>query len=240
VALHLENVVPWGRSASEYSAMFALTPEGLNGRILDCAAGPSSFTAEMTEQGKSVMACDPLYQFSTEEIQQRIDESYPRMLALNEAHKDKFLWHLYGSPAQLGEIRMRVMRHFLQDYPQGKQDGRYVVGELPTLPFPSGHFDLALCSHFLFTYSDQFSAEFHVNSLVEMARVAREVRVFPLLTAFSNKISPPLPVAMEALQRRGYAVEVRQVDYEFLKGGNKMLRVAANERPQTVLTGQIP
>ena len=229
MALRLDNVVPWGRSAREYIAMFALTPEALNGRILDCAAGPGSFTAELTAQGKTVVACDPIYQFSAGEIQKRIDETYPRMLALNEVHKENFLWHLYGSPVHLGEIRMQAMRHFLTDYPQGKLQGRYVLGELPSLPFPSGQFDLALCSHFLFTYSDQFSTEFHRNSVVEMARVAREVRVFPLLTAFSGEVSPHLPAVMEALQGQGYTVEVRQVDYEFQKGGNTMLRVAANE-----------
>lgn len=98
MALHLENVVPWGRSAREYIAMFALTPNDLNRCILDCAAGPSSFTAEMTQQGKQVVACDPLYRFSSEEIQRRIDETYPKMTALNEAHKDNFRWDEFGSP----------------------------------------------------------------------------------------------------------------------------------------------
>ncbi|HZT42368.1 MAG TPA: hypothetical protein VFA07_09260 [Chthonomonadaceae bacterium] len=75
MALQLENVVLWGRSAREYIGMFALTPQEANRRILDCAAGPISFTAEMTEKGTQVVACDPIYQFSAEEIQQRIDES---------------------------------------------------------------------------------------------------------------------------------------------------------------------
>lgn len=45
----------------------------------------------------------------------------------------------------------------------------------------SGKFDIALSSHFLFFYSAQLSAEFHLQALREMLRVAREVRVFPLL-----------------------------------------------------------
>jgi hypothetical protein len=44
VTLRLDQVVPWGRSAREYGAMFALTTADLDRRILDCAGGPSSFS----------------------------------------------------------------------------------------------------------------------------------------------------------------------------------------------------
>jgi hypothetical protein len=232
VALQLENVVPWGRSAGEYSAMFALTSEDRNGRILDCGGGPSSFTVEMIQQGVRAVACDPLYQFSEDAIRRRIDETYIKMTALNEANRDNFRWDDYGSPAQLGQIRMEAMRLFLDDYPTGRKQGRYLVGELPTLPFASGSFDLALCSHFLFTYSDLFSTEFHLASIADMARIAGEVRVFPILTAFSGEPSPHLPGVIEALRERGYDVEVRRVGYEFQKGGNEMLCVSAGFLPR--------
>ena len=221
--MQLTEAVPWGRLASEYINMFALMPQDMKRRILDCAGGPSSFTSELTKQGKQVVSCDPLYQFTVEEIREQIDATYPRMNALNEANRDNFLWDMYGSPAQLGQTRMRAMRLFLDDYLEGKEQGRYITGELPLLPFASGSFDLALCSHFLFTYSEQFATEFHVQSVVEMARVASEVRVFPLLNAFSGEVSPHLPIVMEALRDRGCSVDIRPVAYEFQKGGNKML-----------------
>jgi hypothetical protein len=227
MALQLDKVVPWGRSAREYRAMFALGADDLERRILDCGGGPSSFTAEMAQQDRRVTSCDPLYQFSAAEISRQIDETYPRMTALNEATRDNFRWDYYGSPAQLGQIRLQAMHLFLDDYTAGKEQGRYVVGELPALPFPGRSFDLALCSHCLFTYSEQFSTEFHIESLLDMERVAGEVRVFPLLTAFSGDPSPHLSPVMEELRRQGYAVEIRQVDYEFQKGGNQMLRVLA-------------
>ena len=223
--MQLTEAVPWGRLASEYIAMFALSPQNMNGRILDCGGGPSSFTAEMNRQGKRVVSCDPLYRFSPEEIQRRIDETYPRMKALNEANRDNFLWDYYRSPEQLGQMRKRAMKLFLDDFPEGKQQGRYVVGELPSLPFPPDSFDLTLCSHFLFTYSDQYSLDFHIESVLEMARVAAEVRVFPVLTAFTGELSPHLAPVMKRLQERGLEVEVRPVKYEFQKGGNKMLCV---------------
>jgi hypothetical protein len=226
--LQLTEAVPWGRLASEYISMFSLLPQEMNGRILDCGGGPSSFTTELHRQGKQVISCDPLYQFMAEEIRLRIEATYPRMTALNEANRDNFLWDMYGSPEKLGKIRMRTMGIFLEDYPEGRERGRYVVGELPCLPFTSGSFDLALCSHFLFTYSAQFTAEFHVASVLEMARVAREVRVFPLLTAFDGQLSPHLPAVMERLRAQGCAVEVCPVAYEFQKGGNKMLRIVTS------------
>ncbi len=223
MALRLDEVVPWGRSAREYGAMFGLSAADLDRRILDCAGGPSSFTAEMTEQGRQVISCDPLYQWSVAEISRRIDEIYPRMNALNEAEKEHFLWHEYGSPAELGRLRMRTMRRFLDDYPAGREQGRYIVGALPTLPFADRQFELALCSHFLFTYSEQFSTEFHIQSLLELTRVAQEVRIFPVLTAFSGELSPHLSPVIERLTEHGFIVEVRTVEYEFQKGGNQML-----------------
>ena len=51
---------------------------------------------------------------------------------------------------------------------------------MPDLPFDDGAFDLALSSHLLFLYSEQFDLGFHVRALEEMLRVAAEVRVFPL------------------------------------------------------------
>jgi hypothetical protein len=41
-------VVLWGRSLDEYAKMFALTPEDIRGRIIDCGAEPASFNAEAT------------------------------------------------------------------------------------------------------------------------------------------------------------------------------------------------
>ena len=60
-------------------------------------------------------------------------------------------------------------------------EGRYRNGELPTLPFADRSFDLALSSHFLFLYTEQFDESFHSSSIAEMGRVADEVRIFPLL-----------------------------------------------------------
>lgn len=77
----LENVLPWGHSFQEYVNMFNLTPNDLKGSILDCGAGPSSFNAQMTRSGGKVISCDPIYQFTVEEIQKRIKATYPIIMS---------------------------------------------------------------------------------------------------------------------------------------------------------------
>ncbi len=52
------------------------------------------------------------------------------------------------------------MRLFLEDFEEGKKQGRYIAGELPELPFDDNSFDLAHVSHLLFLYSEQLSLNF--------------------------------------------------------------------------------
>ena len=222
----LDAVVPWGRSFNEYVNMFALTAEDFERRILDCGGGPASFNAELTDSGCEVVACDPVYTFSAEQIAQRIDEIYPVIIAATEANKDNYIWREIPSPEALGRIRLAAMRRFLDDFPEGVRDGRYVAAALPTLPFETKQFGLVLCSHFLFTYSDQLSADFHLASIVEMCRVAPEARIFPLLDQFTCEVSPLLEPTITALERLNYDVAVEHVPYEFQRGGNQMLRVS--------------
>lgn len=125
---------------------------------------------------------------------------------------------------ELGRIRLAAMEDFLTDYESGRLAGRYLTGELPSLPLADGGFDLGLSSHLLFLYSDRLSVDFHLAALLEMLRVAREVRVFPLLT-LAGAPSPHLPLVRSALAQQGFQVEVRRVDYEFQRGGNQMLVV---------------
>jgi hypothetical protein len=85
-------------------------------------------------------------------------------------------------------------------------------------------FDLALSSHFLFLYSEHLDYEFHLKSILEMLRVAREVRIFPLLT-LKNERSPYVERIMEELDRLGYDSQVIKTDYEFQRGADEMLRI---------------
>lgn len=229
MGLRLENVVPWGRSMGEYVEMFDLSARDLELRILDCGGGPASFNAEMAERGGRVVSCDPIYRFSAREIGRRVEETYPVMHRGVEEEKERFVWTRIGSPEGLGEMRMRAMRRFLEDFDAGLAQGRYFEASLPELPFRDDEFDLALCSHLLFLYSDQFHTGFHLESVRELLRVAIEARVFPLLDMAGNE-SVHLEPVIERLEEEGYDVHVRQVPYEFQRGGDRMLVVARGKR----------
>src|SRR5262245_24491969 len=224
MAFSLDRVVPWGRSFAEYQRMFALTPDDLQRRILGCADGPASFNAEATKRNVKVTSIDPLYAFRAEEIRARIKEVCPQVLEQTWQNRDDFVWNEFRSIEGLGWTRLRAMVRFLKDYPAGRGAGRYVVAELPKLPFEDGSFELALCSHFLFLYSDQFSEQFHVDSVVELCRVADEVRIFPLL-ALGNQPSRHVTAVVRAAERLGQQAWIERVTYEFQRGGNQMLRI---------------
>jgi hypothetical protein len=226
MVFQLSQVVPWGRSFADYVDMFGLTAEDLERSILDCAGGPASFNATMHRQGKRVISCDPIYQFSAEDIAQRIDETCPTIVAgLHENH-DWFVWSdAIPTPEALAEQRLATMGEFLTDFSQGAIEGRYVVAELPSLPFADRTFGLALCSHLLFTYSAQLSLEFHQAAIAELARVAGEVRIFPLLENYRIERSPHVQPTIAFLQAQGLQVEIVTTTYEFQRGGNELLRV---------------
>lgn len=227
MAFTLDKVVPWGRSYDEYVSMFSLSATDLQQRILGCGDGPAAFNAVLTGAGGHVVSVDPVYVFDTAQIRGRIAETCETVLAQMHRSQNDYVWDSIASVEQLGRLRMSAMETFLADFEAGKAAGRYVPGELPELPFADGRFDLALSSHFLFLYSAHLSAAFHLQALQAMLRVAREVRVFPIL-ALDGSVSPHLPFVSEQLASQGFTVEVRRVPYEFQRGGNEMLVIRAN------------
>lgn len=99
-----------------------------------------------------MISADPLYQFSPQEIRGRIEATFEQVLSQTRQNSHEFVWKEIRSVEALGQIRMAAMEKFLQDYPLGRQEGRYLNASLPQLPFAGREFDLALCSHFLFLY----------------------------------------------------------------------------------------
>lgn len=224
MGFNLQKVVPWGRSLHEYTAMFALSQQDLKKRILGCADGPASFNAELTKRGGHVVSVDPIYHFSADEINTRIDETYLEVLKQVRQNKDEFVWSHIPSVDGLANMRMTAMQAFLVDYASGQKEGRYIEASLPTLPFDDGEYELVLCSHFLFLYSAHFSRDFHIQSIKELCRVGKEARIFPLLQLGATP-SPHLEGVLAGLSQDGFVVRVEDVPYEFQKGGNQMLRV---------------
>jgi hypothetical protein len=218
----LTEVVPWGRSYDEYVSMFALSSADLKHKILGCGDGPASFNRRLSSKGGSVLSVDPVYAFTAAQIKKRIQETYEVVLEQTRNNKDEFVWENIPSVEELGRIRLSAMTSFLKDFEQGKAEGRYRTGSLPQLPFSNKEFGLALCSHFLFLYSEQLSEAFHVASIKELCRVAQEVRIFPVLELGARKSRHVKPVSA-ALEEECYSVEIKKVPYEFQKGGNEMM-----------------
>ncbi len=204
--------------------MFALTPADVAGGVLDCGGGPASFTAESAAAGVRVAAVDPLYAQAGAEIEARFEATLEPMLAQVRATPADWTWSYHRGPEDLAANRRAALARFLADYEAGRREQRYLVGELPALPLRAGAFGLALCSHLLFLYSTLLSEEFHVRSVLELCRVAGEVRLFPLLT-LAREPSVHVAAVREAVGAAGWRSAVVAVNYELQRGGNQMLRI---------------
>lgn len=223
--MELSEVVPWGRTLSEYREMFSLTSNDLAKKILGCGDGPASFNAELTAKGGNVISIDPIYRFSPDQIRSRIEQVCPQILEQVSKNQADYVWDDIKGVEELGKVRMEAMMTFLKDYENNQKSVRYVNTSLPTLPFKDGDFELALCSHYLFLYSEHVSLHEHIESIKELCRVAREVRVYPLLSVSNNEESPHLNPVIEELERDGVNASLLPVNYEFQKGATKMLVV---------------
>lgn len=224
MAVKLDTVVPFGRSFDEYVKMFNLMETELQRPILSIADGPASFNAEGTKLGYRIKSVDPLYCFNAAQIKQRFDVVVDDIIHQVANSFDDWVWRYHCSPSELRKNRETAIELFCQDFELGKTAGRYEVGELPQLDYPDAAYSLGLCSHFLFLYSEQFDQTFHLDSICEMLRVCREVRIFPLLNLDLNP-SPHLDFVMTALTSMEYQCDVQSVVYEFQRNGNKMLKI---------------
>jgi hypothetical protein len=159
-----------------------------------------------------------------EQVSERIEEAYQDVLGQMEENIDRYVWEKIKDIKHLGMVRMMAMRSFLSDFPIGLNEGRYINASLPDLPFKDHQFDLALCSHFLFLYSEQIDLAQHVAGMKELCRVSREVRVYPLLALDGNASAYLTPVC-DALTDMGMSVLRVPVEYRFQKGATEMLVV---------------
>jgi len=224
MGISISQVVPWGRLRGEYLRMFLLNPSHLSALVLDCGGGPSSFAAESAALGGHVVSVDPIYLHSGPKIAARFEAAADPIISQVRATPSSWVWGFHRDPDDLLGNRRLALERFLADYAEARSHGRHVVGSLPHLPFPAEAFDLALCSHLLFLYSSILDEAFHVASALELCRVARETRVFPLLTLAGDR-SPFVEPTRAALRGAGWRSEIVRVPYELQRGGNEMLRI---------------
>lgn len=224
MAFELSSVVPWGRTLEEYKAMFGLSLEDLKKSIASFGDGPASFNTEMTKLNNNVTSFDPIYQFTKEQLVNRIEETKDIVMKQTEENKDNFCWTTIKDLDDLEKIRMSAMSNFLSDFEKGKKEKRYIPHELPNrTDFPEKHFDIGLSSHFLLLYT-KLGLDFHIKSIDEMLRICKEIRIFPILDLDAKESN----VLEHIIQHynNSYNISIVETKYEFQKNGDKMFVIS--------------
>jgi SAM-dependent methyltransferase len=221
-------VLVTSRAYDEYVAMFDLGPRELSGRLLDCSAGAAEFAAVAGPGASQVVAVDPAYALPRAVLAETARTDLGRGHAIAAQFPDRFTWRWFGSPERRDVLRQRALARFVTDLVA--RPHRYVAAQLPQLPFRTASFDLALCSHLLFTWADQLGRGWHAAAMVELARVAAEVRVFPTVMQGAGEPVPFWDDLMADLRAAGLRAELRPVGYEFQVGADQMLVVGAAGR----------
>jgi hypothetical protein len=224
--LDLSRIVFIGRTYKEYMSMFNLREVDVEGKsILDCPAGPCSFTAVATQRGLSVTACDAAYDHPLEELEKKGFEDIEHAMQHMKQVPDNYVWNYFTSVKDLRNARSRALSDFILDIKRAGAEKRYIPSLLPDLPFPDQHFDLTLSAHFLFTYADRLDDRFHRQTIQEFMRVTKsEIRLFPLVD-LSGKKYTHLDQLIEWVENQGWSAEECTVPYEFQEKGNSVLQL---------------
>ena len=221
--------VLWGHHVSEYQEMFDLSDEMLTQALLEYGCGASAVNTELhTENHTNVVSVDPLFGCSKSELELIVTHSFDERAAQVLKDPSQFNVESYGGMDAFLTSRRAGMALFFEDYEAGISEGRYKPLLDTTLPFDDFVFDLALSSHYLFAGSNEQSVDFHLNAIRELVRVAKEVRIFPLIEREGEPSALLGPVLL-GLQQANLGAEVREVSCALYPEGNAMLRVWAQE-----------
>lgn len=190
--LHFPRVQFFGRTWQEYEQIWNLRLDDLHGtRVLDCPCGPASFVSEGRKRGIDIVGCDPLFALSIEKLRAQGEADIVDCIQLIRTENPRLAG---DDPETYAHDKRLALDELLDDFskhgPAGPEcDSRYVNAALPVLPFADRSFDLALSAHFLFTYAPvedagmletrEFDLAFHLRATSGLARVAREIRLYP-------------------------------------------------------------
>lgn len=226
--LNIDRIAFLGRTYAEYLKIFGFDENALaKGPVLDCPAGASSFAAEANESGFDVTACDILYDQQVEELVRKGNEDIQHVFDEFDKVSHLYTWNYYRDKVEVIRQRRAALERFAARFAEGREKERYVSGALPHLPFPDRSFSLVLSGHLLFLYGDRLDPEFHRKSLLELARVGGEVRIFPLV-GLDSKTYPELHETISFLRSKGIEAEMVDTGFEFQSGATQMLRLKNN------------
>lgn len=220
------SAVNWIYDFSDYQQMYDLTERDCTKSIFDFSSGLASFNAEATQRGMSVVSMDALYALSDDAIRTRAQQFLQEMVVQLQVMPDYLQNSSREAIDRVIQLWQKTEELFLADYVIGKSQCRYQPMQQLPLSYETHQFELAFCTDFIFHHA--LSRE-NINAvLMELCRVAEEVRLYPLLD-HDRKMPKELGPLMLALQQKNFGVEVREVSYRTLKGGNAMLRIWQQE-----------
>ena len=222
------DVLVSARSLAEYTDMFGLDGADLGGRIVDCPGGAASAVAEICESGGRAIAVDPQYARGVDDLRARILADVERSLAQKHAREFDYDWDVRGGVVGHEVIRRSAADRMLADLAAAPE--RYVAGSLPSVPLASDSADLVLCSHLLFTYADRMDLIDHVEAIVEMARIAPEVRIYPLVDHAGNPLPELVRSVIAKLKKERLVSRIEPVIRPFQLAATTRLVVERNGR----------
>lgn len=220
--LDINRIVFIGRTYEEYIKMFDLSPKDLvNKKVLDCAGGACSFTAHANKLGIQSISCDIAYYHNVDDLERKGLEDIEHTMEHMKKAAENYVWDYFSSVDALKQERSHALKGCVQDIRDNPH--HYQAATLPVLPFEDKQFDITVCAHLLFMYSDRLDYQFHLNSLKELIRVTKEeIRIFPLTDLYGNKYNQLSQLKEDLKEHVSSIVEI-EVSYEFQKNANYML-----------------
>lgn len=218
--------VLWGQNVDEYREMFNLSAVDLQGKLLEYGCGPSTVNSELNQKAQSIVSCDPLFSLDKAVLQSKVDLIFEDRVQQMTKNQEKFNFSHYKNLEGLVAKRREGIVRFFADYEQGKIEQRYISVNEERLPFRDFSFDLALSAHYFFTDLPEQDVTVHLNMIKELTRVAKEIRIFPLIDCHGQPSTLLGPVLL-GLQQENLGMEVKEVTYPLQSNENAMLRVWA-------------
>ncbi len=197
-----------------------------NKSILNCPGGPSTATKELLHLGNNSVAVDPMYVKTQKELQEISLKNFELIKAKHEEKKKQFSDYSLSDEAfdRLVNVMKKTFAVFIEDYEEHKKKGHYIVASLPNLPFKDNQFDICWSTNLLFIYShkkygggavfDSLSYQWHVESILEILRVSKEVYIVPVSKRYTDEsfihhdfLSPMLTL----LQEKNFSFNITKV-----------------------------
>lgn len=214
--MNLKDTVLLGRNFNEYVRMFNLNEDLLSNKILDVASGVSSFCAEGNKKGYNITSSDKIYNLKPEEIEEKCKKDLDFMEKhLRGMFKNNFNWNEFKTVDEWKKTRERTYKTFIEDYKTNRK--RYIYTTYPKTNFKDDEFAISLVGHFLLLYDNILNYQFHKETIDELLRISEEIRIFPILNLRGEK-----SIFLDKILKE-YKARIEKTDYEFMKGGNKVL-----------------